>query len=302
MLRKAFYVLIVCIVVFFFVHFYMVTPKERNIETIFNQAFEIHQHIEEEEQAEDLDSDPLEAEIENKSTVENEKDEDERIQSKDFVNIVGIGDSLTQGVGDSHNEGYIGILKRQIASDLGRPVNLTNYAKRGQRSEQLIKRLQRKELQADLAEADFIFLTIGANDMMRIFQNYIFQLDLPLFLEKSVDYRNHLYQVFEEIRFHNPNAPVYMIGIFNPFFAYFSEIVEIEEVIEIWNESSRNVAISFPNVHFIPIDNFFLTDEQSLLANDNFHPNREGYAIIAEQLLLYMYEEGHIQRDYDRLE
>lgn len=296
MLRRVVYLFIACLLIFFLVFFFYDPQNKDEHDSSLDHDVDTDQHVQEDEKISEQDPGILEDEGESGQMEETEPTEEEDLLlTEDSLFIVGLGDSLTQGVGDPLHEGYIGILKQQLITELRRPVQLANYAKRGQRSEQLLKRLDRKEVQADLAKADFIFLTIGANDMMKIFQNYIFQLDIPLFLEKSEDYRENLNKVFAEIRAHNVDAPIYMIGIFNPFFAYFSEIVEIEEVIEIWNGSSLIVASTFNNVHFIEIDTLFLTDEQSLLAKDNFHPNREGYAIIAEQLLLYIRAEEDLR-------
>lgn len=224
--------------------------------------------------------------------VQKEKSLKEEENEAADIHIVGIGDSLTQGVGDMNKEGYIGIIKEKIANESNLTVALHNYAKRGQRSDQLLKRLNKKEFNEDLRKADFIFLSIGGNDIMRVFKNNFFNLNVALFEKESVDFQNNLGEILTHIRGENPTAPIYMIGIFNPYLNYFSDIVEIGEVVRIWNESSRKVTVSFPDVHFVPIESIFEEGEETLLHDDFFHPNRYGYELIANKLIAQMKVEG----------
>src|SRR5699024_9631152 len=76
------------------------------------------------------------------------------------TNIVAIGDSLTQGVGDSQKKGgYVGILERTINKE-DQLAHFENYGKRGDRTDQLIDRLDSTEIQASIREADIILITI----------------------------------------------------------------------------------------------------------------------------------------------
>src|SRR5699024_5068561 len=61
--------------------------------------------------------------------------------SEKDLNIVAVGDSLTQGVGDSQNQGgYVGIIDRTINKDT-KHANIQNFGKRGDRTDQLLLRL-----------------------------------------------------------------------------------------------------------------------------------------------------------------
>src|SRR5690625_2906202 len=81
--------------------------------------------------------------------------------------IVGIGDSLTRGVGDSTEQGgYIGILDRSINKDR-QTVSFSNFGKTGNRTDQLLERIDEPEITAALQEAEIVLITIGANDIMQ---------------------------------------------------------------------------------------------------------------------------------------
>ena len=57
-----------------------------------------------------------------------------------------IGDSLTEGVGDeSENGGYVGILNNTF-EDNNLNITVDNFGKKGNRSDQLLKRLEKKDI------------------------------------------------------------------------------------------------------------------------------------------------------------
>ena len=89
--------------------------------------------------------------------------------------VVGLGDSLTQGVGDELKVGgYFARLTTAMADWKGvKDVQADNLAKRGRRSDQLIKQLEDPEIQAYIENADVILFTIGGNDIMKIVKRHL---------------------------------------------------------------------------------------------------------------------------------
>src|SRR5690625_2777462 len=102
------------------------------------------------------------SEMENEEVIEESNEETSTGQFKDLivnsvkntveffiqrdVDIVAIGDSLTQGVGDVTNEGgYIGILDKTI-NHQEKIVSFENFGKAGHRTDQLLKRLDDPEI------------------------------------------------------------------------------------------------------------------------------------------------------------
>ncbi|PWA13277.1 lipase [Pueribacillus theae] len=298
MLKKVFILMVSIIIVIFALNFFnkpavqVNTPKiaHKSQSTEVQTEKKAEEHVEEESSKIHEPTNKEESSIQTKFQKEKWLKEEEN-EAAD-IHIVGIGDSLTQGVGDMNKEGYIGIIKEKIANESNVTVALHNYAKRGQRSDQLLKRLNKNEFNEDLRNADFIFLTIGGNDIMRVFKNNFFNLNVALFEKESIDFQNNLGEILTRMRSENPTAPIYMIGIFNPYLNYFSDIVEIDEVVRIWNESIKKVTVSFPEVHFVPIDSIFEEGEEPLLHDDFFHPNRHGYELIADKLIAQMKVEG----------
>lgn len=207
------------------------------------------------------------------------------------LKIVAVGDSLTQGVGDeSKNGGYVGILENMIKeSHDDATFDIENHGKRGRRTDHLIKRLENdEEMNKAIAEADVILLTIGANDIMQIVRNHFDNLTYEVFANEIDDYEERLQTLFASIREKNNEAPLYLIGVFNPFHLYFDYIPELNQIIDDWNAVGQRVVKRDGNGEFIPIDDIFLGADETYFAEDNFHPNQQGYAFIGERVFQYV--------------
>lgn len=236
----------------------------------------------------------------------------------DILRISAIGDSLTEGVGDTTKAGgYVPILQRDLTDS--EPINviqMANFGKSGDRSDQILKRLKKnKEIQKSLAEANIITLTVGGNDLMKAIQSHIFgKLSLKSFIKPRNRYEGELQKLYDEIRKYNATAPIYQLGIYNPFFMNFEDIKEMQEITDYWNEGSKEFVSRQDNAFFVPINEEISRglDGKSALNNvadptdsieennssaqedakkavvnnliseeDSFHPNNLGYQVIA---------------------
>src|SRR5690606_2520905 len=88
------------------------------------------------------------------------------------IHMVGLGDSLTQGVGDPLRKGYIGIIQEKLKTKYGMHVTLANESKKGLTSKGLLKKVKKKHVRREIQNADLIFITIGGNDIVKVFQNH----------------------------------------------------------------------------------------------------------------------------------
>lgn len=209
------------------------------------------------------------------------------------VNIVAIGDSLTQGVGDQTDQGgYVGILERTMDSgehDLA--IHFSNYGKRGNRTDQMLARLEDEEIQADIQKADIILITIGANDIMQVVKENFTDITLDLFTEERIHFEDRLREIITTIHDLNGNAEIYLLGIYNPFEMYFEEIEELNIIVNEWNQTSIKITNEFEKAHFIPIQDIFDHATSNLFSDDNFHPNTTGYHRMAERVFEYLTKE-----------
>jgi lysophospholipase L1-like esterase len=207
------------------------------------------------------------------------------------LNILAIGDSLTEGVGDDQNSGgYLAFLQKELNSkeDI-ESVTIANFGVKGFRTGQLLKKLKNKKMINSLKYADIVLITIGGNDLMEIVKHNFTSLSRQLFNKKKLAYKENLHHIFTEIKKQNPNAKVYLIGMFNPFFLSLSDLKELDEIIADWNAEGKAVINKYEMGAFIPIaDLFQSTSVSRLLADDNFHPNRKGYKLISLRVLAHL--------------
>ncbi|MED3727130.1 SGNH/GDSL hydrolase family protein [Priestia filamentosa] len=211
-------------------------------------------------------------------------------QGKDIfpanVNMVAIGDSLTKGVGDStKEEGYV----TRVASEIEKQpsvgkVKVSNFGKTGNRTDQLLKRLDYENIKSSLEDADIIFVTIGGNDMMKVMRDHYDNITFKTYKKEQRKYEKRLQKVMKKMRSINEDAPIYLIGFYNPFLNTLSDLKEIDTVVEEWNGSSERVASQYEGITYIEVADIFTSTNENLLSNDYFHPNTKGYKLIADRI------------------
>lgn len=213
--------------------------------------------------------------------------------------ITALGDSLSQGVGDEDNMGgYVGRLTREIREWPGvYGAAIENTAKRGRRSDQLLSMFQQGELTGPVAEADYVVMTMGGNDIMRIVKRDLFSLNVEAFLEELDVYENRFENIFSSIRSINPNVPIIMIGIYNPFSLITDEINEFDEIIASYNGAMKEATEEDPQACFVPVDDLFIGNKNLVYHTDFFHPNSRGYDVMTERILERMEECGFTFQD-----
>ncbi|MCL6585981.1 MAG: SGNH/GDSL hydrolase family protein [Anoxybacillus sp.] len=197
------------------------------------------------------------------------------------VRIVALGDSLTEGVGDT-NGGYVADVKEKLLQHKAvRSVTVTNFGKRGLRISQLDKVITKHE--QPMKEADMIFITIGGNDVMEIVRSHLFDLTYSLFAQKQKTFAQKLDDLIRTLRSLNKDATIVLIGLYNPFANSLQTIPEIDDVIDMWNKGSRDVLSRYERTIFVDVKDIF-DDHDDLLYDDQFHPNEQGYALIAARV------------------
>ncbi|MEO1770292.1 SGNH/GDSL hydrolase family protein [Candidatus Enterococcus ferrettii] len=237
---------------------------------------------------------------------------------KQTVHFVALGDSLTQGVGDETNRGGFVPL---VADSLKNQYNLStvqteNFGISGERSDQILKRLNKdEELRRSLESADMITLTVGGNDLLQAFQKNITATSAKKFNQSIKKYQKNVEKILIETRKLNKNAPIYILGIYNPYYLNFSDIKEMQTVVDNWNEATKDLTEETRNSFFVPVNDLLYkglpegstknsatmnstadfsnessteqTTEGATVKNnvlydgDNFHPNNLGYQIMA---------------------
>lgn len=215
------------------------------------------------------------------------------------IEVVGLGDSLTQGVGDElMREGYLGRLQQHFSQYNGiEDVLLTNTAKRGRRSDQLLKMLKNGEVDHQIRKANIITLTIGGNDIMKVVKKDLFNLKVEAFEKELEKFERNYVQILHEIREINSTAPIILMGLYNPITIVTDEKSEFDLILDEWNETIQATANSDSNACFVPIDRLFVTNTNLVYHTDFFHPNSKGYQLVLEEIVNTMQECGLIDVD-----
>ncbi len=212
------------------------------------------------------------------------------------VKVVSVGDSLTQGVGsDDQHGGYIPFLQAELEKLKGiNKAEFINHGKKGNRTDQLLKRLQQPKVISDIMDADMVIITIGGNDIMQVFRENLLGLKLNKFIAAEDEYQKRLDDILALIRSYNSDAGIILVGIYNPFIKWFSDIKEMDQVVENWNNVSSETIAKYNHALFVPVADIFENNEESLLYTDYFHPNTRGYELIAERIYNYLTAENYI--------
>ncbi|MER0122456.1 SGNH/GDSL hydrolase family protein [Streptococcus sp. ZJ93] len=217
---------------------------------------------------------------------------------------VALGDSLTQGVGDKTGQGgFVPLLAQSLGNQYDYQVSYDNYGVSGNTSQQILKRMEEKEIVESLSKANVMTLTVGGNDLRRTILEHITQLDIAIFDEAAKDYSKRLVKIIDKARADNPHLPIYVIGIYNPFYLNFPDLTEMQTIVDNWNQTTKDTVESLEAVYFVPINELLykgLDGEKgisqssnsssqvvnNLLAEeDRFHPNNTGYEIMNQAVM-----------------
>ena len=224
---------------------------------------------------------------------------------KNNIRFVAIGDSLTKGVGDeTASGGYVPLVASTLEEAFSiNSIEIENYGVAGDRSTQILKRInEQQEIQDDIASAEIISVTVGGNDLMKVIQNNILGLSVEKFEKPGEKYQANLTKLLTTIRQLNSTAPIYILGIYNPYYIYFPEITEMQTIIDQWNTRTQAVVEQEERMYFVPINDLIyqgiISDEEAsevpdadtlnelrnnaIYEGDNFHPNYNGYQLIAK--------------------
>lgn len=230
---------------------------------------------------------------------------DEGQNYKESVHFVAVGDSLTEGVGDeTQRGGYVPLVadalqqKYELAS-----VEKDNYGVSGERSDQILKRVKKdSDVQNSLKSSDLITITVGGNDLFQAFQKNLNAKKANQFNRSIRKYGEHVSDLLTEIRKLNPQAPIYVVGIYNPYYLNFPDIKAMQTVVDNWNDETQRLTTETTNCFFVPVNDLLYkgiatkdsqqTSESSssevknnvLYDKDNFHPNNLGYQLMANAI------------------
>ncbi|HEL0621645.1 TPA: SGNH/GDSL hydrolase family protein [Streptococcus equi subsp. zooepidemicus] len=237
---------------------------------------------------------------------------DPQLKKSDFLknkkislNYIAIGDSLTEGVGDLTNQGgFVPLLSGDLGDYFNATVNTENYGVSGNTSQQILTRMtENKEITEQLKKANLMTLTVGGNDVLAVIRKNLANLKVSNFKKPARQYQERLRKILDLARKDNQDLPIFVLGIYNPFYLNFQELTEMQTVINDWNKKTQEVVDDYDHVYFVPINDLLYkgvdgkegivqsTGEQTTIVNDalfsgdHFHPNNTGYQIMSDAVM-----------------
>ena len=234
------------------------------------------------------------------------------VKKKKSIKLVAVGDSLTQGVGDGMNQGgYVGIIKSELTTKQAVKASTQNYGIAGETSTQIDQRVRtNKDLQQALKDADVITMSVGGNDLMAVLRQQMLNLNEADIKRAQTAYTTHLATLLQDVRQYNDQAPIFVFGIYNPFYLYFPKMTKMQAAVENWNTASAKVIKQQKNSYLIDICDQLSKGEklttqkksktasdssneknQLIFTEDNFHPNHSGYQVMADDLYQVMMQQ-----------
>ncbi|AEJ24845.1 TPA: SGNH/GDSL hydrolase family protein [Streptococcus equi subsp. zooepidemicus] len=237
---------------------------------------------------------------------------DPQLKKSDFLknkkislNYIAIGDSLTEGVGDLTNQGgFVPLLSGDLGDYFNATVNTENYGVSGNTSQQILTRMtENKEITEQLKKANLMTLTVGGNDVLAVIRKNLANLKVSSFKKPARQYQERLRKILDLARKDNQDLPIFVLGIYNPFYLNFQELTEMQTVINDWNKKTQEVVDDYDHVYFVPINDLLYkgvdgkegivqsTGEQTTIVNDalfsgdHFHPNNTGYQIMSDAVM-----------------
>lgn len=190
-----------------------------------------------------------------------------------------LGDSLGRGTGDETGLGIGGRLEADLRQRHLSVRPLTNLAVNGARSPDLLALLAHPNVRTLIAQSNVIVVSIGGNDL---FGTGDWRSAPPRDPDVvMVGVLDRIDSIVKAIRAANPRARIFLLGLYNPFGSTpYGRI--IGRFVNRWNGMLLERFEADPNLTIVQTSDLFAYRDR--LSFDRFHPNQEGYALIARRI------------------
>jgi lysophospholipase L1-like esterase len=190
-----------------------------------------------------------------------------------------LGDSLARGTGDETGLGIGGRLEGELKGRHIPARSATNLAVNGAKSRDLIALVEHANVRTLIAQSNVIVVSIGGNDLFGAGDWRSAVPQNPDAIMAGV--LDNVASVVQTIRAANPKARVFLLGLYNPFVSTPAGPV-LGRLVNRWNAGLISRFETDPNLTIVETSDIFSHHDR--LSFDRFHPNQEGYAIIARRI------------------
>jgi len=195
------------------------------------------------------------------------------------MRVVVIGDSLAHGTGDETGKGIPGDLEDEF-KQRGIPAEVKNYGVPGATTEDVASKLHDDAIRNDLANADAIVLSAGANNVFQDPENRARAIrDRDAYAQEILE---RVAGVVSQIRAINPDAELILLGGYNPLPDH-PLSGGISRYIKNWEKllSKRFEAEALVDV---VKTSDIIDGADKLSSGDHFHPGAAAYRGVAKRI------------------
>lgn len=198
------------------------------------------------------------------------------------VHVAFVGDSLAYGAGDEEGKGIAGRLETELRGR-GVGAKTTNLGATGATTRDLAATLQDAKARADLAGADAIVLSAGANDLRRAFASGDPMLTPFDIVGQVLD---DIGATVAELHRINPKAKILILGAYVPV-AQEKIAVLLEPIAALWDTALMAQFLDDPLVSVVRMSDIVNRPER-LSTVDSFHPGGEAYQEMARRIAVLL--------------
>lgn len=195
------------------------------------------------------------------------------------LHVVAIGDSLAYGAGDESGEGIAGRLDDELRIHGIRDVDTVNLGANGAQTTDVLAKLKQKRVRDEIAKADAIVLSIGANDLFRSQHSREEILRAPFAIAERI--LNRIATVVSELHQINPRARILLLGGYNPVPRH-EWASTINQYLGIWDMALAARFESDPRVAVVKMSD--IVTAARLSRYDSFHPGADAYRDAAKRI------------------
>lgn len=200
------------------------------------------------------------------------------------LDYLALGDSLTAGIGAPPESSFVRHYVRLTETGLAIPVRAENAGRSGATSEQILQTIRSDDgIRETAARAAVITVTAGGNDLIQAAKQFYFSHDNRILMSALKRYQRNMNHILETIRQLKANSgndayAVRVLGLYNP-------LPEFEEAVFWVNKFNEHLrSLQSGSIRVVDVYDAFLGREDDYLSEDRFHPNGEGYRVIAERV------------------
>jgi len=125
---------------------------------------------------------------------------------------------------------------------------------------------------------------------MKIVRSNITDLTKEVFDDKRPAFQQRYEMIMQLIRERNPNAPIILIGIYNPLSIFTKEKSDMNTIMREWNSDIRGFANQDGHAVFINVVDLFDSNDNMVYHTDFFHPNAKGYDQMTARIIKTLHE------------